>query len=81
MVGAALEVASSRLDKIELINRLNGTTKSVLKYKAPAKALYLEKVEYDFKRCENERIGEIYVFDNITNDCSNQVSNLRCKTL
>ena len=53
MVGAALEVASYRLDKIELINRLNGTTKSVLKYKAPAKALYLEKVEYDFKRCEN----------------------------
>ena len=53
MVGAALEVASSRLDKIELINRLNGTTRSVLKYKAPAKALYLEKVEYDFKRCEN----------------------------
>ena len=34
-----------------------------------------------FKRCENEGNNEMYMFNNITNDCSNQVSNLQCKTL
>ena len=34
-----------------------------------------------FKRCENEENNEMYMFNNITNDCSNQVSNLQCKTL
>ena len=34
-----------------------------------------------FRRYENEGNNEMYMFNNITNDCSNQVSNLQCKTL
>ena len=36
-----------------------------------------------FKRYENEGNSEIYVFDNtinnIINDCSSKISNIRCK--
>ncbi len=46
MVGAALRVASGRMDLNEIASRLDSKERKILSYKAPAEGLTLLKVEY-----------------------------------